>query len=345
MVKSKNKEVGEGSSHLLSIENLKEQQKQIEQELNSKLNWGDNEKFELKLLPFGIPTLDNLLDGGLAFDRVNMIFGDASAGKTVVALLAMKAAQDQNLSIIYIDVEHSWVPEWSAKVGVNSNDVLVVRPKTGEEVWEAVIFWIRKRVGVIVIDSLASIASSKSLNKDLNEMFEKPQPMANASLNQMGLNNAMAENEGTMLLIINQTRVSPTMYGNPETQPGGRSSAYWAWQKIRVKRGEWIEEGVGASKAKVGYMLELIVEKNKQGVPFQKTEIPFMFATGKIDYIWSMVTEAVERGIIIKRGAYYDYKENKIMGKAGFIDLIKSTPELEQYLKDDLSLPIEESSF
>lgn len=336
---------GEGqensASSLLSIDDLIKLRDSIEKESGSKLFWGNDKKFELKLLPLNIPTFDNILDGGLPFDRAIMVYGEASAGKTLLAMLAMASAQKQGVSCAYIDVERVWVPEWAEILGIDSSKVLVSRPKSGEDVWKIMMTLVKHKVGVIVLDSIAAIASSKSLDKDIDEMFDKPQVMANASLNQEGLKNVIAINEGSLIILINQLRLTPTMYGNPESIPGGKNLGFASWLKIRVKRGEWIEEGTGDSKTKIGYMLRIIVEKNKQGKPFVEAEVPFMFS-GKIDYVYSMVQDAIERQIVIKNGPYYSYKDMKILGKVGFINKIKEDSDLEEQLKQDLAADIEE---
>ena len=339
--RNKNTDKEELSSSLISINELKSLQKILEKETGNELFWGDNSKFELKLLPLDIPTLDNALDGGLAFDRVTMIYGEASAGKTLIALLAIKSAQKRNVSVAYVDVERVWVPEWAEKIGVKAEDVLVSRPRTGEDVWKIVMALTKAKVGVIVVDSIAAIASSTSLDKDIDEMFEKRRVMDNAMLNQEGLKNAVATNDGSMIILINQLRLTPTMYGNPESIPGGKNLSFAAWQKIRVKRGEWIEEGTGSAKAKVGYMLRVVAEKNKQGAPFQEGEVPFFF-TGSIDYLFSMVQDALDRGIIVQTGSMYSYNELKIRGKEALLNEFRSSPSLENQLSLDLAAPVPE---
>lgn len=323
---------------LLSHEELAAARADIEKSIGGQVAWGSDERLKLVLLPLGIPTLDAVLDGGLAFDRVTVLYGEESAGKTLLAMLAMKAAQAQGISVAFVDVEKTWVPAWASAVGVDPERVLVVRPRTAEEAWRAALALVRRRVGVVVVDSLAAMAAAEELEGEEKEAFETARVGGTAKLIGMGLRDVMAENTGSLVILINQLRQKVgVVYGNPEVLPGGKAQNYWAWQKVRVRRGKLIEEGTGDNKRVLGYNLVLKVEKNKQGAPFKSAEVPFYY-TGKIDEMAALVGQAIDAGVFSEKPPKYrvvtdDGEIIDLFGRNNVLERARSDPEFEALLR------------
>lgn len=323
---------------LLSADQLAEAQREIEEALGIKAGWGGDDRWKLRKLPLGYASLDAALNGGFAFDRMALLYGAESSGKTLLSMLAMKAAQRENLSVAFVDVEKTWTPEWAEAVGVDVSKVLVMRPRTAEEAWRMLLVLVRRKVGLVVMDSLAAMAAAEELQGEEDEAFDKIRVGGTAKLNGQGLRDLMADNQGTLIILINQLRSAIGGYGNPDVLPGGRAQDFWAWQKVKVRRGEWIEEGTGDSKKRIGYKLGITVEKNKQGAPFRKGEVPFYY-TGEIDELAGLIDQAIDCRIIGGKPPSYEVSTRdgeilKFYGKPKLLRAVKEDPDLAEFLRE-----------
>lgn len=320
----------DGGPKLLTHDELRAMQRELAKDLGADLVWGNDVALELRKLPLGLATFDAALDGGFAFDRVTVLVGEFSTGKTLLAMLALRAAQQRGLSVAFIDVEKTWTPQWAAQLGIDPEKVLVLRPRTGEAAFGALIALVRRQVGVVVMDSLAALSAEAELAPDEDELFEKQFIGVQARLIGRGLRLLEAENRGTLVICINQLRMAVGGYGNPETMPGGKAPSFYAWQLVRVRRGTFIEEGTGDNKRRLGYHLRIRVEKNKQGAPFKEASIPFYY-TGELDELAGLVELAIERGVIRAEPPNYYIGERKLYGR----------PRLLAAVKDDAALRAE----
>lgn len=334
------------SDQMMTMDDLRSMRTELSKELGVDLLFGDDEKLRLKKLPLGLASLDRALNGGFAFDRITLLVGEFSAGKTLLAMMAIKAAQALGLPCVFVDVEKTWTEEWAEQLGIRAGDVLVARPRTGEKAFDVALGFVKRRVPVLVMDSLAAMRADAELASDEDEMFEKQFIGTSAKLIGRGLSSMMAENQGTMIICINQIREKPgIVYGNPETMPGGKAPGFYAWQLIRVRRGAFIEE----NDKKVGYRLKIVVQKNKQGAPFTEAEVPFYY-TGDFDEISALVEVGLELGVITQTGGHYamsyldettgELVEEKVYGRKRMLELVRENKQVEKTLrKAESSLP------
>lgn len=318
----------------------------LSKDLGVELLWGDDEEFKLRWLPTGIPAFDKALGGGLVFNRMALIIGEFSAGKTTFVHLVLKAAQAQGLSIAYVDAERAWNPDWAAALGLDVSKMLIVRPVTGEKTYDTALALIKRRIAVIVIDSLAALTPDAMLDdeKGEGEIFEGKFIGRAAQMNNRGIQALINENKGSLIMVINQVRSGVGVtYGNPETLPGGKGQTFYDSQCIRVRRGGWIEETEGGEKKRVGYKMRIKLEKSKVGKPFEEGEAAFYF-TGEFDEIASLVEQAVECGIVQGRPPHYfiervdtetgEVTTRKFYGRAKLLDTIKEDAELQAYIRE-----------
>jgi recombination protein RecA len=315
--------------------------KTISKELGQEVFFGSNEKLALRKLPLGISVFDSALDGGFAFDRMVLIIGEFSAGKTTLAWLAIKAGLANGLTAAYVDIERGWNPEWARALGIDPSKILVVQPKTGEQAGDAIIALLRAKIDIIVVDSLAAVVPSVELEADQSEMFEKQFIGGTPRLINRIVRTITAENQGSLVICINQLREGiGVTFGNPESLPGGKGQKFHAWQIVRVRRGAWLEEGTGSEKRRVGYRMRIRVEKNKQGAPFKEAEVPFYF-TGEVDELAGLVEFAIEAGAVhVDKAWYYvgfdpttgSFKD-KYFGRRAFLEAVRTDPDLQQYLR------------
>lgn len=322
----------------MTVEELTEIKREIEKE-HGPLSWGSDEALAIRWLPLGIPPFDNALGGGFPFNRIVEVYGDFSVGKTTLALLAIKSAQAMGLSSVFVDVERSWNPDWAMALGVDATKLLVSQPPTGEAALDFAVAMVRRKVGVIVIDSLAALTPSAELEADPDEMFEKQFVGGQARLINRGLRVLTTENRGSCIILINQLREAVGIkFGNPETLPGGKGQNFYSTQRVRVRRGAWIEEGTGDDKKHIGYKMRIIVDKNKVGRPFEDAEVGFYF-TGMIDTVGGLVDLAISLGAIRQDGAYYFIYDadgvelRKIYGKKALFDAVKDSDELQAVIR------------
>lgn len=320
----------------LTWEEMSSRLSSMKKQLSRELMWGDDPSLELVLLPLDIPTLDNAINGGFMFGRFHLFYGDEMSGKTTLSLLVIKKAQEAGLSTCFVDVEKTFDPQWATAIGVDISKLLVYRPNTSEEAMDICMTMITNNVGVLVIDSLAAIATQAELDADSEKKFMGESARAVGSL----IKRMNAELKQTLVVYINQLRVDiATMFGNPETLPGGKAQRFHSSMRLRIRRGAWIEEGTGKEKKHIGYKLRIINEKDKHGTPFKEAEVPFFF-TGKIDEDAALFSTGVLLDVITQKGPYYVFNDVQVMGRAGFIDKLKADPEFRQLLQDTVeSIP------
>lgn len=329
------------SEGFITNESLEELRGQLSKDLGVDLLWGTDEEFVLRWLSTGIPSYDKALGGGIPFNRMALIIGNETAGKTTFVHLVLKAAQAAGISTAYVDAEHAWNPDWAQALGVDTSKLLVSRPVTGEKAYDTALALVRRKIGVIVIDSLASLTPDASLSEDIKEgeVFEKNNMGKTAQMNNRGVQGLINENRGSIILVINQLRESVGVtYGNPEVIPGGRAQRYYSSQTIRVKRGSWIEEGEDGKKKRVGYKMIIKLEKNKVGKPFEEAEASFFF-TGEFDELASLIDNAIELGIITGKSPRWEIhpdgeaEPTKFYGRAKMLDAVRERPDLQDYLR------------
>ena len=289
--------------------------------------FGTDDELELRKLPLGVPVLDRLLSGGLAFNRCTVVFGERSAGKTALAYIAMKQAQEMGIPVVYIDVERSWDPERAIQLGLDPEKIIVAEPRTGEAAFDIAVAVVKSEpAGVVVIDSLAAMTAKAEIESTgMEQQFVGLQ----ARLINRGMRTIITENQGWCVIAINQMRSTVGVsYGSPEVLPGGKGQEFYAWQIIRVRRGAWIEEGSGPGRTnRVGYRLKLQLEKNKQGVPFQETEVPFYFEHG-VDEIAGAVDMALELKVFGPgRAGFYKWNDQTIRGERNLVDHFRDDPD------------------
>lgn len=300
--------------------------------------WGNDQRLEIVKIPLGIDPLDRVIGGGFALGRFTELIGEWSSGKSLLSFFVLKSAQERGYACAYIDSERTFDPEWAAVLGVDTEKLLVPVPRTGESAFDILSRLCKARFGVVVLDSLASLAPSARLA----EKEDKSLPALQARMINQGLMDVNAVNDTTCIVLINQLRESIGGYGNPETLPGGKGQRFYASLMVRVRRGEWIEEDFPGRKEKekkrrVGFHLKLIVEKNKQGGghQFDHAEVPFFFS-GVIDVVAGLVPMAIDMGVIRQEGANYYLFDEKVYGRKNLVEHIAKDPNLQERLREEL---------
>ena len=302
----------------------------------------------------GSLTLDLILGGGWPANQWNELIGEASHGKTTVALktIAANQALDPEWTAVWIAAEH-WVPDWAEMLGVDTSRVIVVETNIMEEAYHAALkFAESKSVDCIVIDSLPALVPLPEEEKDMDEMtVGRGALLTNKFFRKAGgaMRRSMIEAERPVLgIMINQWRMKiGVMHGDPRTRPGGKGLEFAMFTMNDVKRDEWIEVGSGQNKRKVGQRIRIRNMKNKTAPPQGVAYVDFYFAdggncaAGEFDFAKEIVAMAVLEEIISRKGAWYYYGDYKWQGTDAVLQSLREEPDLKDEIsKAVLDIPV-----
>ena len=283
---------------------------QIEKQFGkgSVIRLGEQTKQTIESIPTGSLALDLALGiGGVPKGRVIEIYGAESSGKTTIAMQIVAQAQKQGGIAAYVDVEHAVDPIYARNIGVDIDNLLISQPSTGEEALEVVDALIRSNaVSIVVLDSVAALVPKAEIEGEMGDSHVGLQ----ARLMSQALRKITGSlsKTGTCAIFINQLREKiGVMYGNPETQPGGRALKFYSSVRMDVRRVETLKVGTDM----VGIRTRVKVVKNKVAPPFKQAEFDIMFGTG-ISRAGSIIDIGVELDVITKSGAFYSYKGERL---------------------------------
>jgi len=263
---------------------------------------------EIAVIPTGAITLDVALGiGGLPRGRVTEIYGPESSGKTTLALHVVAEAQRLGGIAAFIDAEHALDPIYAKKLGVNTDELLISQPDTGEQALEITETLVRSNaVDVIVIDSVAALVPRAELDGDMGDSL----PGLQARLMSQALRKLTAaiSRSGAIVIFINQIREKiGVMFGNPETTSGGRALKFYASIRLDIRRQDAIKQGTES----LGVRTKVKVVKNKLAPPFREAEFDVLYGEG-ISKTGSVLDAGVDNGLIEKSGTWYTYKSERI---------------------------------
>lgn len=290
---------------------------------------GDDPGLHMDVVSTGIVPFDNMLgNGGFRRGRFVMITGEASMGKTLVTQWIMKAFQDLDLNVGFLDPEKTYESGWFGATGVDVSKLIVVRPSTTEQAFDTAGLWVENGMDLVVIDSLAALTPEVRTQHALTDrdIIGKPAKAINEGLNL--LNN---KNISSLIIYTNQTRETIGGYGDPTTFTGGKGQKFYASYRLSVSRAGWL--GGKDFDKRTGYNVKIRTEKNKTFRPFQTCEIPFYF-TGIIDLLAGLLDIAIDLKVIHKAGAWYTYKDERWQGKARMQTWFEENPEEQEELKE-----------
>jgi recombination protein RecA len=263
---------------------------------------------EIAVIPTGALSLDVALGvGGVPRGRIVEIYGPESSGKTTLALHIVSEAQRLGGIAAFIDAEHALDPIYAKKLGVNTDELLISQPDTGEQALEIAETLVRSNaVDVIVVDSVAALVPRAELDGDMGDSL----PGLQARLMSQALRKLTAaiSRSGVVVIFINQIREKiGVMFGNPETTTGGRALKFYASVRLDIRRQDAIKVGTES----VGVRTKVKVVKNKLAPPFREAEFDVMYGEG-ISKAATILDAAVEQSIVEKSGTWYTYKNERI---------------------------------
>lgn len=245
--------------------------------------------------------------GGLPRGRIVEIYGAESAGKSTLAMSTVAQAQKRGGTCAYVDVEHAIDPVYAKAIGVDVGSLLISQPDSAEQALEIVEYLVRSAaLDVVVLDSVAALVPTAELEGDMGDSH----PAAQARLMSQALRKltGVIHKTDTVCIFINQLREKiGVVYGNPETQPGGRALKFFSSVRLDMRRKEVLKQG----KDITGNRIRVRVVKNKVAPPFKQAEMDIVFSEG-ISMEGDLLELGVDNGILEKRGSFYIYGDTRI---------------------------------
>jgi recombination protein RecA len=276
-------------------------------------------------IPTGSIGLDWALGiGGVPRGRIIEIFGPESSGKTTLSLHIIAEAQKKGGICAFVDAEHALDPEYSKRLGVKIEDLLVSQPDTGEQALDIVESLVRSgKIDVIVIDSVAALTPKAEIEGDMEQTHVGRQArLMSQALRKM---TAIVAKSKTVVIFINQIRMQiGVMFGNPETTPGGKALKFYTSVRLDIRRIAQIKKG----EEIVGGRVRVKVVKNKVGPPFKQTEFDLMYNEG-ISREGELIALGEKYALVAKSGSTYRMGEQKLaVGYDASRTFLKENPKI-----------------
>ena len=298
---------------------------------------GDEVQRVAEVIPSGILPLDVALGiGGIPRGRVVEIFGPEGGGKTTIALHILAEAQKKGGLAAFIDAEHALDPRLAASLGVDTANLYMSQPDSGEQAFYILDTLVRSGAfDVVVVDSVAALTPQAEIDGKMGE-----------GSNQMGLHarlmsyalrrlTAAISKSNTTVIFINQLRAQiSTGYGAgpTETTTGGRALKFYSSVRIEVKRGKQVTQGENI----IGHELWIKVVKNKQAPPFRTAHATLIYGKG-VPKAMSVLDMAIDREVVKRKGSWLAYKGETLgQGKEGVASYLDEHPELMEEITKDV---------
>ncbi|MBV8070489.1 MAG: recombinase RecA [Acidobacteriaceae bacterium] len=299
----------------------------------SVLMLGSRAALPVEVISTGSVAVDSALGaGGLPRGRVIEVFGPESSGKTTLALHVIAEAQKSGGAAAFIDAEHALDPIYAAKLGVDTENLIVSQPDYGEQALEIAQALVQSQaIDVLVIDSVAALTPKAEIEGEMGDSHMGLQArMMSQALRKLTASVARAN---TCLIFINQLREKiGVMFGNPETTTGGRALKFYASVRAEVRRTTAIKEGEIA----VGNRTKIKIVKNKIAAPFREVEVDILYGKG-ISKEGDLLDLGAQHSIIEKSGSWYSYKGERIgQGRENARQTLIERPELYRTIEGDV---------
>lgn len=294
---------------------------------------GDRPEMNVEAIPTGSLALDAALGiGGVPKGRIIEIYGPESSGKTTLALHILAEAQKRGGEVAFVDAEHALDPVYAAALGVDTDNLLVSQPDTGEQALEITDALVRSgAVDAVVVDSVAALVPKQEIEGEMGDTF--------VGLQARLMSQALRKLAGTIaktncvVIFINQLRMKiGVMYGNPETTTGGNALKFYSSVRLDVRRIESIKEGNNV----IGNKTRVKVVKNKVAPPFREAVFEILYGKG-ISKWGELVDLAVQLDIIQKSGSLFSMGDERIgQGANSVKDYLIANPDIAEKVEAEV---------
>ncbi|MCC6138516.1 MAG: recombinase RecA [Bdellovibrionaceae bacterium] len=294
---------------------------------------GVNESLQdnVAVIPSGALSLDLALGiGGYPRGRIIEIYGPESSGKTTLALTAIAQAQKQGGVAAFVDAEHALDVGYARKLGVNTEDLLISQPDTGEQALEITETLVRSgAISILVVDSVAALTPRAEIEGDMGDSHMGLQArLMSQALRKL---TAAINKSQCTVVFINQIRMKiGVMFGNPETTTGGNALKFYSSVRLDVRRIGAITVGEEA----VGNRTAVKVVKNKMAPPFAKVEFDIMYGEG-ISVEGDILDLGAKFEIVEKSGSWYSYNGERMgQGRDNSKVFLKENPKIMEEIRN-----------
>ncbi len=294
---------------------------------------GDRPEMNVEAIPTGSLALDAALGiGGVPKGRIIEIYGPESSGKTTLALHILAEAQKRGGEVAFVDAEHALDPVYAAALGVDTDNLLVSQPDTGEQALEITDALVRSgAVDAVVVDSVAALVPKQEIEGEMGDTF--------VGLQARLMSQALRKLAGTIAktncvgIFINQLRMKiGVMSGNPETTTGGNALKFYSSVRLDVRRIESIKEGNNV----IGNKTRVKVVKNKVAPPFREAVFEILYGKG-ISKWGELVDLAVQLDIIQKSGSWFSMGDERIgQGANSVKDYLIANPDIAEKVEAEV---------
>ena len=294
---------------------------------------GDRPEMNVEAIPTGSLALDAALGiGGVPKGRIIEIYGPESSGKTTLALHILAEAQKRGGEVAFVDAEHALDPVYAAALGVDTDNLLVSQPDTGEQALEITDALVRSgAIDAVVVDSVAALVPKQEIEGEMGDTF--------VGLQARLMSQALRKLAGTIaktncvVIFINQLRMKiGVMYGNPETTTGGNALKFYSSVRLDVRRVEAIKEGGNV----IGNKTRVKVVKNKVAPPFREAVFEIMYGQG-ISKWGELVDLAVQMDIVQKSGSWFSMGDERIgQGANSVKEYLIANPEIAEKVEAEV---------
>lgn len=298
---------------------------------------GEKPALKIETISTGSLAVDIALGvGGLPKGRIIEIYGPESSGKTLLCLQAIADVQKSGGIAAFVDAEHALDPEWAGKIGVDTDNLIISQPSSGEQALEITDSLVRSgAVDLVVVDSVAALTPQKELDGEMGDSMMGVQ----ARLMSQGLRKitGAVNTTKTTVIFINQLREKiGVMFGSPETTTGGKALKFYASVRIDIRRIEQLKEGTDV----IGARTRVKIIKNKVAPPFKQAEFDIMFTPGNEGFSreGDILTIGKDLNLLKQGGSWWQLADGTQLGqgKEKARQALKDDPELAQSLEDQI---------
>ena len=315
---------------------------QIEKQFGkgSIMKLGGDIKLNVESISTGSIALDVALGiGGVPRGRIIEIYGPESSGKTTLALHMIAETQKNEGTAAFIDAEHALDPMYAKKLGVDTENLIVSQPDTGEQALEITEVLVRSgAIDIVVIDSVAALVPRVEIEGEMGDSHVGLQArLMSQALRKLA---GSISKSRTIVVFINQLREKiGVMFGNPETTSGGRALKFYASVRLDIRRVDSIKQGNDI----IGNRTRVRVVKNKVAPPFKQAEFDIMYGEG-ISKVGDILDVASSLDIIKRSGVWYSYEDHRLgQGRENSKQFLKENPEIcleiENKIREYYNLP------
>ncbi len=289
---------------------------------------------DVDVISTGSISLDVALGvGGIPRGRVIEIFGPESSGKTTLALHVLAEAQKKGGIGAFIDAENALDPDYARRIGVNTDDLFISQPDSGEQALQIVESLVRsEEIDVIVIDSVAALAPKAEIAGEVGDVHVGLQArLMSSALRKLS---GIIYKTKTSVIFLNQTRMKiGIMFGNPETTSGGLALKFYSSVRIDLRRIAQIKSG----EEIIGNRVKAKIVKNKVAAPFKVAEFDIYYNEG-ISYEGDILNLALKEGLVKKSGSWFQYGGEKMgQGNEGAKKFLKENPRITEEIKKQMA--------